>query len=110
MLKELQRLGVRLLNQKEINEYLLSFPDLIEVFREAVYAALHHMPEAQLIVRVYHDPEIEDRYLAIYARFKDYTESVLKRIEAAESEYIDLLSDKEGWIQLTTDFREPESA
>ncbi len=110
LLKELQELGVKLLNQKEINEYLLSFPDLIEVTRRAVFAALRHMPDAQLVMKVYQDPEIEDRYLAIYARFEDYDESTLERIEAAESEYIELLSDRDGWIQLSTDFREPESA
>ncbi len=110
LLKELQEQGVKLLSQQEIRGYLLSFPALIDVTRRAVIAVLRHMPEAQLVMEVYHDPEIEDNYLVIYARLREYDESSLERIEAAESEYIDLLSDKEGWIQLSTDFREPESA
>jgi len=110
LMRELQEIRVRLLRQKEIREYLLSFPDLIDITRKAVYAAREHIPEAQLIMEVYHDPEIEDRYLLINARFQDYDDSVIDKIKAAESEYIDLLSNTEGWIQLSTDFQEPEPA
>ena len=108
LLNQLQTLGIRLGTQDEIREYLLQFPDLIEVIPLAVNAALNHLPEAQLFVEVYRDPEIDDQYLILYARVQNYDESVIERIEAAEKEYIDILTSKGGWLQLSTDFRKPE--
>jgi len=108
LLDRLQQLGVRLGKQGEIRDYLLQFPELIEVIPLAVRATLNHLPKAQLFLKVYRDPEIEDQYLVLYVRVQRYDESVMERIEAAEREYIDLLIGKEGWLQLSTDFREPE--
>ncbi len=109
LLSQLQELGVGLGAQEEIREYLLKFPDLIEVIPLAINAARVHLPEAQLFLEVYKDPEIEDQYLMLYVRVQNYDESVIERIEAAESDYIDLLIGKEGWLQMSTDFRQPES-
>lgn len=100
---------VRLSEPDHIREYLLQFPDLMDVIPLAVNATRTSLPRAQLVLEVYQDPEIEDRYLALYVRLKRYDESVIERIEAAEAEFIDLLADKEGWLQLTTDFQEPEA-
>ena len=110
LLNRLQGLGVRLGGEDEIREYLLQFPDLVEIIPRAVNAALDLLPEAQLFLEVYGDPEIEDRFLILYVRLQSYDESVIERIEAAEREYIDLLIGREGWLQLSTDFREPEFA
>lgn len=110
LLNQVQELGICLGRQDEIREYLLQFPDLIEVIPLAVNAALDHLSEAQLFLEVYHDPEIEDQYLVLYVRVQKYAESVMEQIEAAEREYIDFLIGKEGWLQLSTDFREPEFA
>jgi len=109
LLEQLQELEVNLGKQHEIREYLLQFPDLIDVIPTAVKAALNHLPEAHLFLKVYHDPEIKDQYLALYVRVQKYDESIVERIEAAEKEYLELLTDKEGWFQLTTDFQEVES-
>lgn len=99
---------VRLHNAEKIQDYLAEFPDLIEVLLRAVRAVKKYLPGAQLILKVYQDPEIEDRYLALYVRLPQYDEKVMERIEAAESEYIEFLADSKGWLQLTTDFGEPE--
>ncbi len=108
LLKWLIENGVRLINPNEIRQYLLNFPDLLDVVPVAVRAAHKHLPKAQLVLQVSYDQEIEDAYLAFYVRLKQYDKSVLERIEDAESEFIDLLADTNGWLQLTTDFREPE--
>lgn len=104
----LQELGVHLSQRKEVREYLLQFANLIDVVPLSVRAALDHLPEAHLFLEVYNDPEIEDRYLMLYVRVQQYDESIIERIEAAEKEYIDLLSNKEGWLQMSTDFQELE--
>lgn len=108
LLAQIDHLGVVLGNQGEIRDYLLQFPDLIEVIPQAVRATLTHFPAAQLFLEVYSDPEIHDQYLVLYVRVQKYDESILQGIEEAEGEYLDLLSDKEGWLQLSTDFRKPE--
>lgn len=86
----------------------MNSPDLIEVIPQAVDAAQRYLPGAQLVLRVYRDPEIEDAYLTLYVRLREYDESVMDKIESAESEFLHLLTDKSGWLLLTTDFEEPE--
>ncbi len=105
---KLAKEGVRLREPTQIREYLLEFPELIDVLPKAIKAVNKHIPEAQLILEMYHDPEIEDCYLVLCVRLREYGEDVMDRIEAAESEFIDLLASKEGWLQITTDFGEPE--
>jgi len=95
-------------NPHSIREYLLRFTELLDVISQAVDAAEKHFPEAQLVMNVYRDPEIADCYLVLYIRLKHYDDSVMERLEKAEAEFLDQLVNKEGWIQLTTDFREPE--
>jgi hypothetical protein len=99
---------VRLENPHSIREYLLRFTELLDVIPQAVDAAKKHFPDAQLVMDVYQDPEIDDCYLVLYIRLKHYDDSVVERLEKAEAEFLNQLVHKRGWIQLTTDFREPE--
>jgi len=99
---------VRIENPNLIREYLSQFTGLLDVIPEAVNAAKRHFPEAQLVIDVYQDPEIADCYLVLYIRLKYYDDSVIERLEKAEAEFLSHLVSKRGWIQLTTDFREPE--
>ena len=99
---------IHLKNPEGIRTYLLRFTDVIDVIPQVVAVARRHFPESQLVLDVYQDPEIEDRYLVLYVRLKQYDESMFKQLENAEAEFLDQLIHKEGWIQLTTDFQEPE--
>ena len=99
---------VRIENPNPIREYLSQFTGLLDVIPKAVNAAKKHFPEAQLVIDVYQDPEIADCYLVLYIRLKHYDDSVMERLEKAEAEFLTHLVSKRGWIQLTTDFREPE--
>jgi len=99
---------VRIENPNLIREYLSQFTGLLDVIPKAVNAAKKHFPEAQLVIDVYQDPEIADCYLVLYIRLKHYDDSVIERLEKAEAEFLSHLVSKRGWIQLTTDFREPE--
>jgi hypothetical protein len=113
LLKRLLRWNFRIPRPDEVEDYLLRFPEMIEVTGEVARIARERLPEAQLWLEVNHDPEIEDEYLVIDARFPHYHESVLERIEAIENETLTLLQNRGGtpppWeILLTTDFQNPE--
>jgi len=106
VIKSLLLMGIDIPQIDDVVEYLLEFPDMIlttERIARRVCRELYN--SAQLSLEVYRDPEIEDRYLVLYARFPKYDESTIEKIEAVENEYIDLLVGKRGWLLLTTDFR-----
>ncbi len=108
MLRKMEEDGVHLRNSRDVEEYLLDFPGIVDVLPRALRALKKHMPDAQVILDVYHDPEIEDHYLTLCVRLQHYDESFMDRLERTESEFIELLSCRDGWLQLTTDFREKE--
>jgi hypothetical protein len=95
---------VNLTNPDGVADYLLQFSELLDVIPKAVNAARRYFPEADLAMDVYQDPEIDDRYLVLRIRPECYDDSVIERLERAESEFIDELAGKKGWIQLTVEF------
>ncbi len=105
---QLQLQGVQVGQQGDVYEYLLRFPDMIEVVEQAVFAARNHLKEARLQLEVYRDPESEDEHLVLYARFPTYDETVMEKIRAARRQYRHLLHGKSGWFILTTDFQQPK--
>ncbi|MFN3762324.1 MAG: hypothetical protein ACK4WK_03865 [Anaerolineae bacterium] len=108
-LEEVSRQHVPIVGPAEVRDYLLRYPDIIELVPQVIRLARRDLPEAQLILTVYQDPEIdEEEYLVIYARFAHYDESVIEKIDTVMDKYLRQLVSREGWIQLTTDFRPPE--
>ncbi|QSR88496.1 hypothetical protein IT6_09020 [Methylacidiphilum caldifontis] len=97
---------VHLRNIAKIKEYLAQFPELIEVVPKAVAAAQKYFPNARLFMDVYFDPEIDDKYISVSVRLKEYNESIIEKIEKAESEFLNDLVDKKGWIQLDTEYED----
>jgi hypothetical protein len=89
-------------------EYLLQFTDLLDVVSIVVDAAKKRFPEAQLVMDVYQDPEIDDDHLVLYVRLRSYDDSVIEQLRKARTEFRNQLVKKKGWIHLTTDFRKPE--
>jgi len=95
---------VQLEDPESIREYLLQFNDLLDLIPDAVEVVRKHFPEARMVMTVYQDPEIEDRYLVLYIRLRQYDDSFIDRLEKAERDFLPLLTNKRGWIQLSTDF------
>ena len=108
VLRQLKDEAVFVRNAQELQEYLLKFPGVVDVLVEAVRAVKAHLPEAKLFLGMYRDPEIGDRYPFLCVRLKKYDENFMERLEAAEAEFIGRLTETEGWLQLTTDFKDPE--
>jgi len=99
---------VRIPDPAEVVEYLVRFPELISVVDAVVRLAAKMLPEAQLTLQVYHNPEIDDQYLVLYARFASYDETTIERIRAVRDKYRPLFKNTSCWLLLTTDFRPPE--
>jgi hypothetical protein len=95
---------VQLEDPDSIREYLLQFIDLLDLIPHAVWVVRKHFPEARMVMTVYQDPEIDDRYLVLYIRLRKYDDSFIDRLEKAERDFLPLLTNKRGWIQLSTDF------
>lgn len=95
---------------EEVESYFLRFPGLVDIVELAVQAVQKHIQDAQMILDHYRDPEIDDEYLVLCVRASEYDESFLKRLAAAEAEFLEHLNRQQGWLQLTTDFGNPTDA
>ncbi len=107
-LKEIEQAGIHIKHEEEVKEYLQKFPDIMDVLIKASASVKKYFPKAEIVLDIYNDKEIEDRYLIINVRLEEYDESFLERLEKAESEFIKELSNRNGWLQLTTDFGKPQ--
>ena len=105
LLDQIKEQSVKLKEIDQIRNYLLRFPGLLDIIPKAIHSAKERFPEGQLTLNIYQDPEIEDQYLVLYVRLAHYDETTLDRLQKAEAAFLDALSDREGWIQLTIDFR-----
>ncbi len=103
-LQALSAQGVRLPNRAEVAEHLKQCPDLITVLEPVIATAQSELPDAQLSLEVYHDPEIEDDHLVLYARFAHYSPDTMARIERARTQYRERLLQRGAYLLLTTDF------
>lgn len=106
--KELQVMGIRLNNPDEIEEYLLELPDMIEATVQIATVVCESLSDAQLTLEVYRDPEIDDKHLVLYARFKNYDQLVMKKIRNVREKIRGHLVGKRGWLHVTTDFHPVE--
>lgn len=102
------RQEVRIRKPEEVEDYLARFLDLLGVIGKIVHTAREQLPSVELSLEVYHDPEVEDEHLVLYARFRRYDKTTMERIRAVRKAYRHLLSNRSGWVILTTDFRPPE--
>jgi hypothetical protein len=105
LLPALASLGVAVVEPEMVCSYLESHPDMPDVVEDVCRDARREFgPEASLSLRVYCDPEIEDRYLALSVRLKSYPPDVVRRLHAVSDAQESRLWDKSGSILVTTDF------
>ncbi len=109
VLEKITPYDIKVLRSDQVRDYLQRYPELIDLVPLVAHVVRSHLPNAQLTLTVYHDPEEEDEHLIIYARFAKYDDSALERIRHTRSIYRDMLTNCRGWIFLTTDFHSPES-
>lgn len=95
-------------SQREVWDYLLQHIDVIDILPSITRVTSDAFnADTQLSLELYHDPEIEDMYLAVFARSGHYDEQFLEVIKHVRAIYTELLTGKSGWILVTTDFDAP---
>jgi hypothetical protein len=108
VLSQVRQLEILIPDMDDVTNYLIHFPDIIGlIIPICILVNEKFKPPTQVSLEVYHDPEIVDEYIFIEIRQKNYDRSVMKRIEEIGSEYEKSLIDKEGWIVVSTDYRQP---
>jgi hypothetical protein len=107
VLRELFK-DIRINNINSIRDYLIEFPDIIDIIPKAVNSAKKYFPNAQIVLDFYIDPEIDDKHPIIYVRAKDYDDKFMELLDKAEEDFMEDLIGKKGWILLTTDFGKPD--
>lgn len=92
-----------------IKKYLAEHMDLIEPLYAAIQLIVfENFPgKISLSIKIYEDPEIDDRYLLINVRSDSYDENFIEKLMKTTLEFSTYLSGKSGWIEITSDFSTP---
>ena len=108
LMEGLAREKVVVPNISEVLDYLLKYRELTYFVLFAANRARSRFKSAvQLSLEVYHDPEIDDQYLALYVRQEEYDDNIFDVIDEISEEYEDNLPKESGWFILTTDLHPP---
>jgi hypothetical protein len=97
-------------HREEVGAYLDSHPDLGEILPAiSAHARQEFGTQAELTLRVYRDPEINDCYLSLYVRLPSYDEAIMARLDRVSQPFEDELCQASGYLLVTTDFRPPRA-
>jgi hypothetical protein len=108
-LDSLSHFGILIPDQEEVSNYLIEHQDLIDLLPLVAQITRKHIGDTpQLSIGISTDPEGGESHLSLYIRMQQYSDDIFNKINAIESEYIDKLTGKSGWIIVTTDFKSPE--
>jgi hypothetical protein len=101
----LRQSAVRIEDPAAVRDYLARYPELFPAVGAIGQSARAEfgMP-ARLRLRLYRDPEIEDRYLALYVRLPTYGPDVLSRLRGVAALHESALEQSAGTLLVTTDF------
>ena len=108
ILDSLQRLQVVIPEPAAVRDYLADYPDMADLLLSVCEVTRRRSgDDTQLSLEVYRDPEIDDKYLTLCIRQREYDEDILGKIKSIWAEYEDKLVGRSGCILVTTDFDPP---
>jgi hypothetical protein len=99
--------GIVVPHQTAIHNYLASHRDLAKILPSVCEQARREFgQDAELILEVYCDPEIDDRHLTLYVRLPAYeNNTIIERMDRVTQPFEDQLCSASGYLLVTTDFR-----
>jgi len=93
----------------EARDYLREYDDIIDLLYFVCKITREKFGYGpQLSLEVFRDPESDYRNLTLYVRKVSYEANILDKLEELDYQYGDMLSDKKGYILVTTDFEKPK--
>lgn len=93
---------------KAVADYLRDYPRVAAVLPAVCEQVRSEFGAvAELLLGLYRDPEIDDRYLALRVRLPRYAADVMDRIERVSRSFEDRISPDAGYLLITTDFLRP---
>lgn len=109
LLMQLAYQQITILGPEEVLAYIEQHHDLIPLLPLLCTRAQQEFgAESEVLLEVYHDPEIIDHHLCLIIRLPVYDEKTMDRIDRVWEPYEKELSEACGELYLTTDFRPPE--
>lgn len=104
--RQLGNLSVRIRGQDAVRAYFTDHPDLIQSTIVVASLARTVVPaSARISLELYVDPEIEDRYLLLNVRLREYPPTALADIREARRLARPYLDQRSGRLLLTSDFQ-----
>lgn len=85
--------------------FLWERPALAQIVAEMAPAILQEFAgePSQVVLDLYEDPEIDDRYIVYYVRLPEYTDSIMERLYRV-SEQFHGDGESPDWVLVTTDY------
>lgn len=106
LLREVRAMRIRVPRLVEVSDYVKQFPAILPVVQQACeLAEAEFGGTATLSLELHVDPEIDDRYLALYVSDVAPDEWVWQSIERIEEQYADGLVPTAGWLVVLFDCR-----
>jgi site-specific DNA-methyltransferase (adenine-specific) len=108
LIKDLTARGVVMPNVPVVKDYLTFHPKFINVIRDAITSLrlVTDKSNTQLSLEMYQDPEIDDNYLTIYVRQKEYDDDIMDKIYAIRDPGVEhMCDDCGGSVLITTDYQ-----
>lgn len=93
---------------EQVGEYLSKHPAMLDVLSAACVAIRRKLPNSEIVVDWYVDPEIDDQYPVLIVRPEEYNDETLDALKEVEQETIPLMRSTDEWLQITTDFQNKE--
>jgi hypothetical protein len=98
--------GIKIPSYENVCHFLIHNPDAVEAMLVLCETtAKEFSADSQLSLESY--AEAEGRHLTLYVRQEHYDDKIMNRIEATWIKCEEIISDKSGWIHITTDFQPP---
>ncbi|MHC9544960.1 MAG: hypothetical protein AB9903_36055 [Vulcanimicrobiota bacterium] len=109
ILEIIEKMGLRIDMINDVTSYLLLFPDIMDVLPIICNRVMSKIgANDRVYLQLYNDPEIEDKYLTILIRTRDYKEEFMTIIDALSDDCLKLIENKNGWLIITIDFQNME--
>jgi hypothetical protein len=105
VVQTIQRLGVAVPHKDTVAELLQSGSAWASRLAPALERVRQMLPDAALSLEPYTDPESGETLLVVYARFPEYSEASLQRMDEAQQAFAAAFQDTIDFPLLTTDFK-----